>query len=158
MGYENKAGLNVNNAYGQRDTGGAIGNERATGVKQVMLFEFTGATLNGTFLPPFYLPTGARPSGYMLRVDEAFALTGTTPALSIGTAASLGADFVSLSKAELEAVGTKPPASNGTGTWHKNTSTGVTVPTKVGFGLTGTTPAVSPTQGRATLMVEYYVV
>lgn len=155
MGFENKAGLNVNNQYGVRSTGGALGRTEEDGHIGYLVFEFTGNSIAEGFIPPTYLPKGALATRYFLRVDEAFALTGTTPALSIGLSASVGTDFVSLSKTELEAIGTKKPASTGNGKLDVASATGLTAASKITTALTGTTPTLSATLGKATLIVEY---
>ena len=155
MAYENTAGLGVNNQYGVRNTGGALGLQDHDGLISQLAFELTGEMLNSGFIPPVVVPKGALFTRYFLRVDQAFALTGTTPALSIGASGSVGTNYVSLSKTELEAVGTKKPASTGAGTWDVASATGTTAAAKVAFALTGTTPAVSATQGKATLILEF---
>lgn len=158
MGYENSAGIGVYNQYGARSTGGAIGGEHERGVSKTLKVELTGDSINDAvagFVPPFVLPKGANLNAVRLRVDEAFVVTGTTPAVSIGSAGSVGTNFISLSEAELENVGTKEIASAGNGTWAFNSATGLTAAAKLGFALTGTTPVVTRGSGKATLIIEY---
>lgn len=158
MGYENTAGLNVSNQYGPRVTGGSIGEEHRYGSNVTLRIDLTGQSIADAiagFIPPVVLPKGANFNSARLRVDEAFALTGTTPAVSIGETGAVGTNYVTLSKAELEAVGTKELASTGAGTWAFNSATGTTAAKKIGFALTGTTPVVTATQGKATLILEY---
>lgn len=154
MGYENSAGLNVNNQYGQRVTGGSVGVERTSDSVNQLSIAFTGKSLNESFLPPVYVPKGALFLRYRLRVDEAFSLTGTTPTVIFGGTAP-ATDGVVLSEAELEAIGTKTPASTGTGTWAVGSATGTTASQRVTKALGGTTPAVDATIGKATLIAEY---
>lgn len=154
MGYENSAGLNVSNQYGQRFTGGSIGVETDTDSIQTMSIAFTGRSLNDTFLPPVVLPKGAHFLRFVLRVDEAFDLTGTTPTVIFGGTAP-ATNGVVLSEAELEAIGTKIPASAGTGTWSTTSATGATAAERVTKALGGTTPVVNPLLGKATLVAEY---
>lgn len=158
-GYENSAGLNVHNHYGTRDTGYAIGVETGTSGKKVLRIDLTGKSIsdgvtNG-FVPPVVLPKGAKIEAYKLRVDEAFALGGTTPTVLVGAEAAPGTNGVVLSKAELEAVGTKTVTSTGAGTWAIASATGTTVASLIGFGLGGTTPTVDSTVGKGTLWIEY---
>lgn len=155
MAYENKAGLNVNNQYGPRDTGGGIGLERSIGAKQTLVIDFTGDSLNSSFMPPVYLPKGAKPISYLLRVDEAFVLTGTSPVVVFGQADNIATNYVALIESELESVGFKVPASNGAGEWHKNTGTGVTATKLIGKTITGTTPVVQAGVGKGQLIIEY---
>lgn len=154
-GYENSAGLNVNNQYGPRRTGNSVGVERTSNSVEVLSFAFTGRSLNETFVPPVVMPRGALVLRYRLRIDEAFTLTGTTPGLVIGGTAP-ATNGVALTQAELQAIGTKTPASSGTGTWATGSATGATAAEKVTKALTGTTPVVDPTVGKGTLFVEYY--
>lgn len=158
MGYSNTAGLNVFNHYGSRTTGGAVGSEKETGNKRTMKIDITGQSIADAiagFVPPVYLPKYANLDKVTLVVDEAFVVTGTTPALSIGSSGSVGTDYVSFSKAELEAVGTKAIASTGAGTWAFSHAAGLAAAAKVGFALTGTTPAIAATSGKATIIIEY---
>lgn len=154
MPFENTAGLGVNNFYGQRDTGGSVGVEQSNDSFQHLSISFTGASINSTFLPPVVVPRGASFRRAILRVDEAFNLTGTTPTIIFGGTAP-GTNGIVLSEAELEAVGTKIPASTGTGTWAVGSATGTTAAERVTRTLGGTTPVVSPTVGKATLILEF---
>lgn len=158
MAYENSAGLGVYNQYGPRQSGGAVGVEHGYGSTVVLKIDLTGDSINDAvagFVPPVSIPKGANFNSARLRVDEAFNLTGTTPAVSIGAAGSVGTNYISLSEAELENVGTKEIASTGNGTWAFNSSTGTTAAALIGFALTGTTPVVTAGTGKATLILEY---
>lgn len=154
MGYEALTGLGVSNQYGQRFTGNAIGLDRSQSSIHELAIEFTGRSLNETFLPPVVIPKGALFLRYRLRVDEAFGLTGTTPTVIFGGTAP-ATNGVILSEAELEAIGTKTPASVGTGTWATTSATGTTASEKITKTLGGTTPVVDPLIGKATLIAEY---
>lgn len=156
MAYENKAGLNVNNQYGPRDTGGAIGLERGIDSVHKLEIQITPEFLNTGFVPPVVVPRGALFTKAVLRVDEAFTLTGTAPTVVYGAQGAEATNGIVLSQAELQAVGTKTPASTGTGTWAQNSATGTTVAAKIGKVLGGTTPAVSGTAGKAVLILHYY--
>jgi hypothetical protein len=153
MAYENSAGLGVNNQYGTRRTGGSVG-KIDDDVIQYLSFDFTDESLIGTFVPPVSFPKGAHPLRYFLRVDEAFTMTGTAPTVIFGGTAP-ATNGVVLTAAELAAVGTKVPASTGTGTWAVASATGTTAAEKITKALGGTTPAVTPGAGKATLIVEY---
>lgn len=154
MSYENSAGIGVYNQYGKRDTGGTIGSEATDGSTRTYSIAFTGDSINSGFLPPVVLPKGAKFFNAVLRVDEAFALTGTSPTVIFGGTAP-GTNGIVLSKAELEAIGTKVPSSTGTGTWAVGSSTGTTAAERITKTLGGTTPAVSATQGKATLLLTF---
>lgn len=155
MPFEANNGLGgVSNYYGPRDTGGSVGSEETDQSVRQYSIAFTGASLNSSFLPPVVLPRGAKLMRATLRVDEAFALTGTTPTVIFGGTAPATNGIV-LTQAELQAIGTKTPASTGTGTWAVASATGTTAAERITRALGGTTPAVSPTVGKATLIVEF---
>lgn len=154
MSYENSSGRNVSTQYGPRDTGTSVGLEPGHDSIHQLAIEFTGASLADSFLPPVVIPQGAHFLRYILRVDEAFVVTGTSPTLIFGGTAP-ATNGVVLTEAELEAVGTKIPASAGAGTWATNSATGTTASEKVTKTLGGTTPAIATTQGQATLIAEY---
>lgn len=150
MAYENTAGLGVNNHYGQRSTGNAVGVETSDNSVQILTIQFTGESLNETFLPPVFVPKGALFRRYILRVDEAFAVSTSGTVTFGGTAP--GTNGVVLTEAELEAVGTKAPASTGAGTWAVGSATGTTASQRVAKAISGT---VTATQGKATLICEF---
>lgn len=155
MAYENTAGLGVFNQYGARSTGGTVGVETSDNSVHLLTVNLTGEMLNGTFIPPLVVPKGALFRRAILRVDEAFDLGGTTPTVRIGASGSVGTNGIVLSEAELEAVGTKAPASTGAGTWSFTSSTGTTAAAKVAFDMGGTSPTAVATAGKATLILEF---
>lgn len=154
MPFENSAGLSVSNFYGARESGGSVGVERSQDSVHTLSIAFTGASINSTFLPPVVVPKGAQFKRAVLRVDEAFNITGTSPTVIFGGTVP-GTNGIVLTEAELEAVGTKTPASTGTGTWAQSSATGTTAAERVTRALGGTTPVVSPTVGKATLILEF---
>lgn len=154
MPFENAAGLGVNNFYGPRNTGGSVGVEQSTDSIHQLSIAITAESLNGTYLPPQVIPRGAKFLRYILRVDEAFNITGTTPTVIFGGTAPATNGIV-LTESELETVGTKTPASTGTGTWAVASTTGTTAAERITKALGGTTPVVVPGVGKATLIAEY---
>lgn len=155
MPFKNEAGLGVNNFYGARDTGGSVGVETTNDSTHRLSINFTGSSLNGSFLPPVVVPKGALFRKATLVVEEAFVVGGTSPTVSFGAAGSVATNGIVLSEAELEAVGTKTPASTGAGTWAQNSSTGTTAAAKVDKVFGGTAPTVDSTVGKATLILEF---
>ncbi len=162
MALLNGSGLNVANHYGTRDTGGTVGVERSTGSIHQLSLELTGNSLisaqdNSGVLPgaKFVLPAGALILRYRLRVDEAFAIAGTSPTVRIGSQASISTNGVVLTEAEMENVGTKTPASGGAGTWATSSSTGLTAAANVAIDFGGSDVVITPNTGQATLIVEY---
>lgn len=154
MPYEALTGLNVSSQYGTRDTGGTVGVETGSDSIQQLSIAFTADSLRGGYPKTFKLPRGAKFLRWILRVDEVFTLTGTTPTVIFGGAVP-ATNGVILTAAELGTVGTKAPVSTGTGTWAVASTTGATATEVVNQTLGGTTPAVTAGAGRATLIGEY---
>lgn len=155
MSFKNQAGLNVNNHYGPRDTGGAVGVESTSGSEMTVAIQLTGASINDGFVPPVVIPKGALVKGATLRVDEAFVLGGTSPTVQIGLAGSVATNNIELTETELEAVGTKVPAEVGNGTFDPASATGVAAAAKLAIALGGTSPTVSAAAGKATLVIKF---
>ena len=150
MSFENKTGLNVFSSYGKRSTGGTVGSETTDGSTREYSIAFTGESLNSDFLPPVTLPKGAKFKSAILRVDEAFAVSASGTVTFGGTVP--GTNGIVLTEAELEAVGTKTPASTGAGTWAVGSATGTTSAEKITKAISGT---VTATQGKATLILTF---
>ena len=157
MGFEDNTGLGVNNHYGVRTTGGAVGIEHGENSKHVLRIDLTGQSIADAvagFMPPVVVPKGALFRTALLRVDEVFVVTGTTPTIEIGSAGSTATNGVVITEAELETVGTKVLTSTGAGTWSFTSTTGLAAAAKVALSLEGDT-AVAATSGKATLILEY---
>jgi len=154
MSFENKTGIGVFSSYGTRNTGGTVGSESTDTSTRDYSIAFTGESLNSGFLPPVTLPKGAKLVKAVLRVDEAFNITGTSPTVIFGGTVP-GTNGIVLTEAELEAVGTKTPASTGTGTWAVASATGTTAAEKITKALGGTTPVVSSAVGKGTLILTF---
>jgi hypothetical protein len=150
MAYENSAGLGVYNQYGPRNTGGALGAERSQNSLQTLRISLTGEMLNSGFLPPVYMPIGAKVVRATLAVDEVFVVSSSGTVSVGGTAPATNG--VVLTEAQLEAQGTKDVSSVAAGTWATNSSTGTTASQRVTTAISGT---VAATSGKATLLVEY---
>lgn len=150
MSFENKTGLNVFSSYGTRTTGGSVGVETSDTSTRNYSVAFTGESLNSGFLPPVVIPRGSRLIRAILRVDEAFAVT-TGGSVTFGGTVP-GTNGIVLTEAELEAVGTKAPASTGAGTWSTSSATGTTAAERVTRAISGT---VTATQGKATLILTF---
>ena len=151
MAYENTAGLNVNNQYGARQTGGAIGIEHGENSAHRLSVDLTGEMLNSSYMPPFFVPKGAKIVRALLRVDEVFVVSAVGTVAIGGTAP--GTDGVVLTEAQLEALGTKDVSASAVGTWATASATGTLTAQKVAKLITGT---VTTGTGKATLVVEYF--
>ena len=150
MSFENTSGLGVFSSYGKRSTGGSVGSETTDGSTRDYTITITGESLNSSFLPSVSLPKGSKFKGAILRVDEAFAVSAGGTVAFGGTVP--GTNGIVLTEAELEAVGTKVPASTGTGTWAVASATGTTAAQFINKSITGT---VTATQGKATLILTF---
>lgn len=150
MSFENSTGLGVYSSYGKRNTGGTVGSETTDGSTRDYSIAFTGESLNSGFLPGVSLPKGSKLKGAILRVDEAFSVS-TGGSVTFGGTVP-GTNGIVLTEAELEAVGTKTPASTGTGTWATSSATGTTAAQFINKAISGT---VTSTQGKATLILTF---
>jgi len=151
MAYENTAGLSVNNQYGARNTGGAVGTEHTQDSIWQLEYNLTGEMLNSTYIPPQFMPRGAKVLRAFLRVDEVFVVSAAGTVAIGGTAP--GTNGVVLTEAQLENLGTKDVSSVAVGTWATASTTGTTASERVAKAITGT---VAATSGKATLIVEYF--
>lgn len=153
MSYENKTGINVTSQYGTRNTGLTAGFDDDF---DELTFEITAKALNdGLFLPPIYLPKGARVQRATLHIDNPITLTGTSPTLQIGGTAP-GTNGITLAAADLSAAaGAYDVASKLTGTWATNSTAGIANTEKTTVALGGTNPAVTVDNGKATLWIEF---
>lgn len=148
MSFENKAGLNVSNHYGQRYTGGSVGSETTDGSTRSYSFTITGESVNSGFVPQVRLPKGSFLKDRTLRVDEAFSISAGGTVTITGE----GSDLQILSETDLENVGTKVPSTAAAGNWASNSTTGTTASEVFNVLKTGT---VSRTQGKATLILTF---
>lgn len=150
MSFENSTGLGVYSSYGKRNTGGSVGSETIDGSTRDYSISFTGESLNSGFLPGVSLPKGTKLKSAILRVDEAFAVSAGGTVTFGGNIP--GTNGIVLTEAELEAVGTKVPASTGVGTWAVASATGTTSAQFINKAISGT---VTATQGKATLILTF---
>ena len=151
---------NVSNFYGPRDhdvTAGVIKTEGGQNELTIVLdaVTLTDGDLILTAKP--FIPAGSRVLRAYVQVEEAFAITGTTPLLSVGTEGAAAANGLDITEAQLEAIGVYDITSTLAGTWHPTTGTGIVDRTVVGlaesagFTVTGGAGGV----GKATVVVTY---
>jgi len=154
MGYENSAGLNVNNHYGPRDTGPTNGNVKTVGRSYEASVEVdVDVIANGgpLLVTDLEIPAKSVIEDVYVDVSEAFTLTGTTPTILVGTATSEVTNGVVISEAQAEAVAVVDITGTLTGTW----AAPLAADTVVGVALGGTTPATSGLLGKAIVTVRY---
>ena len=148
MSKENSAGLGVNNRYGPLLTpDGVAGVFKTAGAENELVIEFSGANVNDDVIDGF-IPAGSTPVEVYVEVKSAFTLTGTTPALEVGTDGSEATNGFSISEAQLEAVGTYTITSFN-GTWAAR----LAADTSVAAALSGTSPTITGGEGR--IVVRY---
>lgn len=145
---------NVHNFFGDRDDGETAGVVKTEGAENQVSINLTGRQLNrlGTdeFLVPIVIKAGFVISGVYARVTEAFVLTGTTPALEVGTEGTEVTNGFTITEAQLEAVGTYNLTSALSGTW----AAPINADTTIGVALSGTTPVVT-NAGKIDIIVKY---
>ncbi len=152
MSREDSAGLNVNNIYGTRPIPDmARGTMKTEGGFNELTFEFSGKDINENLTNVLNtLPAGIRFVDFYVEVQEVFVLTGTTPALEIGTNGTEETNGFTISEAILEAVGVSAVSTTFAGTWAASLSG----ETAVGLALSGTTPVVTDA-GHARVVARY---
>lgn len=153
MSREDTAGLNVTNKYGPVPVPDmARGVIKTSGIENEMTFEFSGKDINENLVNVLNtLPEGIRFQHFVVDVQEAFVLTGTTPALEIGTNGTEETNGFTVSEAQLEAVGiTALPVTSFNGTWASTLAS----TTDVGFALSGGSAAVT-NAGHARVIATY---
>jgi len=145
---------NVHNNFGPREVGGTIGVNKVEGISEQLVIDFTGERFNDLpdGLVPFVLPAGAVVKSVYLDVEEAFVVTGTTPALEVGTNGSEATNGFTITEAQLEATASVNLTSALSGTWDAEVP--LAANTVIGFALSGTTPAVTDA-GKARITILF---
>lgn len=150
MGFESNTGLNVNNHYGERETGQTSGNIRTAGVKNELSIQVDAKDIGVALFNAPVIPAGSLIVGAYVKVEEAFALGGTTPTIDIGTSGSVATNNVEVSEAQAEAAGTYDIFSSAKGTWAASLAADTTVAIELG----GTTPTKTDA-GSLEVVIEY---
>ena len=146
----------VNNHYGKRASGDTVGITKTYGTHEELTIDFTGAQLSTesfALLAPV-IPAGALIKSVMMKITEAFSVSGSTPVLEIGTAGSESTNGFTTSEAQLEAIGTVDLTSALSGTWDEVV---LAAETTVGVDFGGSAVFLA-TVGRGKWVIEYQVV
>ena len=146
MAFEGNTGLQVATQYGARNTGVSIGAETTKTAFNILSIELTGKGLAEKFIPPFVLPKGASIKRAVLSTDEVF--SGLTT-VTIGEGKAEATNGIALAAADFT-LGTRDVTAKLVGTWAADKSVAKAAIT--GMVVAGT---VLPTQGKASLVVEY---
>ena len=133
--------------------GGAGGVTRTAGFEEELTVDLNAEIIASGIFPSEapYIKRGAKIHSVYLEVVEAFVGTGTTPTVEVGTAGSEATNGVSVTEAQMEAVGVYDLTSALSGTWAA--AGGLTGVTVVGVATAGTSPVF--TGGSARLVVRY---
>ena len=156
MAFESNSGLGSRNFYGPRSAQEGIeGGIKTEGSVQELSLKFTGQNINDDVFSTnlVQLPAGARVLRAIVRVDEVFALGGTSPTINIGTDGSEATNGISIDETRGEAAATYTDSDTGVainGTWGSTLSAA----TEVSVALGGTTPTVGA-GGSAIVTIQY---
>lgn len=142
----------VHNHYGAREVGKGQGTTSTEGFINELTLDIDGELVGNEDFPLLapQLPAGAKIDAVFLEVSEVFVLGGTTPVLEVGTAGTEATNGVTITEAELEAVGVYDVTSALSGTW----LAGLAAVTNLGLALGGTTPTVTDA-GKARIVIRY---
>lgn len=144
----------VHNNFGPRDTGETVGVNKVEGVKEELIIDLTPELINQGQLIPFVLPAGAVIKDVYMDVEKVFVLTGTTPAVEVGTSGTEATNGFTITEAQLEATGSVNLTSALSGTWDSeaplaaNTTVGIVVSGSGG-------PAVANNNGKARVTILF---
>lgn len=152
MSREANTGLNVDNIYGPRNVPDmARGNMKTEGSYNEMTLEISGENINDSLTSVLNtLPAGIRFVDFYVEVQEAFVVSGTTPALEVGTNGTEVTNGFTISESILETVGISAISTTFAGTW-ASTLTGET---DLGLALSGSGAAVTGV-GHARIVARY---
>lgn len=145
---------NVHTQFGNRDTGGTTGVLPRVGNKESLVISFKGKMFNDieNTLVDYIIPAGAVVKGVYMDVKTAFTVTGTSPALEVGTNGSEATNGFSVSEAQLEGTASVNLTSALSGTWDAEAP--LAADTTVGFALSGTSPTVDD-DGEVIFTIDY---
>ncbi len=164
MGYETapfgNQGANVtqdvNNHYGERDTGKTVGVAKTEGFVQELTLYVDGDMVSAgayALLAPT-IPAKAIIEDVYMNVTEAFVLGGTTPVIDVGTEGSEATNGFTITEAQAEAVGMYDLTGALAGTW----AAGLAAETTVGLLLGGGGSNTVTSAGKAKIVIRYVAV
>lgn len=145
----------VHNQFGPRDVGGTVGVLKVEGMEEELVIDFDADYFASDFIGArdYVLPGGAVIKNVYIDVEEAFTLTGTTPALEVGTLSSEATNGFTVTEAQLEATGSVNLTSALSGTWDSEAPLAANTP--IGFVLSGTNPVMG-NSGKARITIQFY--
>jgi len=137
--------------YGTRETGGGMGVIKTEGVSNELTVDLSVESITGDAWASVKIPAGSIPVEAYCEVTEAFTVTGTTPTINVGTEGSEATNGVEVTEAQAEAVGAYDITASLQGTW----TSPLAAETEIGVALSGTTPALTGTAGKARVTIVY---
>lgn len=158
MAVEVDATRGVRNIYGQREKGYAVGVIKTEGVSNELTVDVTGSMLDDIIdgkevIASVVIPAGSILTAAYYETTEVFTLGGTTPALEIGTDGSEATNGVTVTEAQLEAVGADDITAALAGTWAAGAA--LAADTTVGIAVSGTSPTSVRGSGIARVTIVY---
>lgn len=146
----------VHTEYGVRVTGGNAGPLLTDGSTQNLIFDITGDTFSTIgeqlSLAATFIPAGAVIRRAVAQVTTAFTLTGTTPKFNLGTFGTEATNGVSLTQAQVQALGFYDITATQTGTWAA--ATPLAARTEIGGAISGGGALSTTGEMRITLTYE----
>lgn len=142
--------LGVSQDFGQRFTGGAVGSYKTEGAKNEFSLNLTGEVLATRILSPLAIPAGSVITKATLRVVQAFNLA-TSSVVRVGTKGAEAANGLSLTEAQLEAVGSYDVTATLAGTYDNEVPLAAASTLGVAFSAGSVTDR---NVGRAVLVIE----
>lgn len=143
----------VHNNFGPRDAGETVGVNKVEGMKEELVIDLTPELINQGQLIPFVLPAGAVIKDVYIDVETAFDLSGTTPAVEIGTSGSEATNGFTISDTILEGTGSSNLTSELSGTWDAEAP--LAANTIVSIATSGTNPVVANNNGKARVTILF---
>jgi len=154
FGFGGSVTAQVNNHYGPRSTGKAVGDNPANGkIRELVIVLDSEEILAGAFpLIAPTLPAGSRVEDVFAQVTEAFVVGGTSPVVDVGTETSEATNGFTITEAQLEAVGNYDLTGALSGTW--SGATGLVADTILGVAGSGGTFTLTAA-GRVVITIRY---
>jgi len=153
FGYSTNIVTTVSNHYGQREVKGSTGVMNTSGAMNELVIDLDASMVTATAFPLLApkLPAGAIIEDVYMEVTEAFVVSGTTPAIEIGTETSEATNGFTITEAQAEALGTYDLTSALSGTW----AAGLAAETTLGIAMSGSGGPAVTSVGKARLVIRY---
>ena len=149
-GFEDSAGLGVNNFYGPREPEN-VGSYKVDGAVKERVIDIDESLIaNDIQRDIVTIEAGALIINAFWDTVDVFVLGGTTPTILVGTDGSEVTNGLVITEAQAEALGNEDVTASLTGTWGAK----LAAETTIGVALGGSTP-VSTGDGKGRLVIQY---